>query len=275
VTRFPYSFDRVASVYDETRALPDQAVRRLASALGEIVQEGRLLEVGVGTGRLAIPLQTAGMTVVGTDVSGKMVQIGREKGLRNAILADAHHLPFTDKAFRTAMTSRVLHLLADWRLALSEICRVTKDRYCSVLERESAKPDLDAEYGKIVLGRGGDTGRPGLYERDLARYLAPDVTVEVGVFHGTEPADRTIEMLGRRVFSSQWAISEEVHREAIATLGERYAGTMVATKNDIEIAVWNITRLHDFLREPDKSDGDRPAPREPDRADGKGPRSWS
>src|SRR4030095_2484529 len=58
------SFARVAHCYDETRALPAEVmaavVARIAGELGPITSSPLLLEVGVGTGRIAAPLADAG-----------------------------------------------------------------------------------------------------------------------------------------------------------------------------------------------------------------------
>jgi SAM-dependent methyltransferase len=73
-----------ASVYDDVYAdlSPDEAVR----CLGELAGGGAVLELGIGTGRIAIPLTATGVTVDGIDASPEMVaQLRRKpggKGLR-------------------------------------------------------------------------------------------------------------------------------------------------------------------------------------------------
>ena len=70
--------DRIASVYDEwylARMDPGPAVELLA----ELAGEGRALELGVGTGRIAIPLTERGIHVTGVDASQAMVDRLREK----------------------------------------------------------------------------------------------------------------------------------------------------------------------------------------------------
>ena len=51
------SFDRAASFYDATRALTPEAMAAVQALLrSELQGRGRCLEIGVGTGRMALPL---------------------------------------------------------------------------------------------------------------------------------------------------------------------------------------------------------------------------
>ncbi len=70
--------DRIAGVYDDWFGLPtdtDQAVEFLAGMVGD----GPVLELGIGTGRIALPLVQRGIEVHGVDASEAMVAKLREK----------------------------------------------------------------------------------------------------------------------------------------------------------------------------------------------------
>ena len=69
--------DRVADVYDEWHAEldPSDAVAMLAA----LARSGRVLELAIGTGRIALPLAERGVEVHGIDVSDAMVAKLREK----------------------------------------------------------------------------------------------------------------------------------------------------------------------------------------------------
>jgi SAM-dependent methyltransferase len=70
--------DGIADVYDEWHAHPDDtdaAVERLAALAGG----GRVLELGVGTGRLALPLAARGVAIEGVDASAAMAARLRAK----------------------------------------------------------------------------------------------------------------------------------------------------------------------------------------------------
>jgi ubiquinone/menaquinone biosynthesis C-methylase UbiE len=124
------SFASIAAVYDAQRAHPPEVSAQIGQALVALVGRGApILELGVGTGRIAIPTAAAGGFMVGLDVSPEMLVVAAERAaaadVELALLrGDAQSLPFADGAFRAALAVHVLHLLPDWRLALAEIVRV-------------------------------------------------------------------------------------------------------------------------------------------------------
>jgi SAM-dependent methyltransferase len=71
--------DAVADVYDELfcRGLKD--AEPAAALLADLAAGGRVLELGIGTGRLALPLAALGVEVWGIDASTKMVERLRAK----------------------------------------------------------------------------------------------------------------------------------------------------------------------------------------------------
>jgi SAM-dependent methyltransferase len=68
--------ERIAEVYDERHDTFDEAAVRL---LAELARGGRALELGVGTGRVALPLTGRGVEVHGIDASPAMVERLRAK----------------------------------------------------------------------------------------------------------------------------------------------------------------------------------------------------
>jgi SAM-dependent methyltransferase len=64
----------------------------------ELSRNGRILELGVGTGRIALPMADAGLDVIGIDASGEMLDVLRAKKHAldvNAVFGDMAELPFT------------------------------------------------------------------------------------------------------------------------------------------------------------------------------------
>jgi len=72
--------ERIAEVYDELYAerFGEQA-EEIATALAGLARGGRALELGIGTGRIALPLQARGIEVQGIDSSAQMATKLRAK----------------------------------------------------------------------------------------------------------------------------------------------------------------------------------------------------
>lgn len=75
--------ERVADVYDEWYKPVDTAAE--VALLAELAGGGRVLELGVGTGRVALPLAAKGLDVQGLDASPAMVERMRAKPGGDAI----------------------------------------------------------------------------------------------------------------------------------------------------------------------------------------------
>lgn len=123
------SFDRVAGIYNATRGFPREAEAKIAGGLLALLPGGRprLLEVGVGSGRMAAPLAAAGVSVIGIDISAKMLGLLRERAPEvQALFAEAAHLPFRDGAFDGALFVHILHLVPDVSATVREAIRAVR-----------------------------------------------------------------------------------------------------------------------------------------------------
>jgi SAM-dependent methyltransferase len=123
------NFDRAADFYDATRDVGDEALAATLDVLREELRgRGRVLETGVGTGILALPLSERGLDLVGVDLSAPMMEklIQKAGGAMPFPLmrADATRLPLRDGSFGAAYARHVLHLIPNWRTAVAELCRV-------------------------------------------------------------------------------------------------------------------------------------------------------
>lgn len=82
-----YFGDQIAATYDETSAemFAAEAVEPAVQLLADLAGHGRALELGIGTGRLALPLARRGVPVCGIDLSRAMVARLRAKPGGDAI----------------------------------------------------------------------------------------------------------------------------------------------------------------------------------------------
>jgi SAM-dependent methyltransferase len=125
------SFDRAAESYDRTRAItPEASAAMTQLLLGELGNRSPCLEIGVGTGAVALPLHEAGVRMVGVDLAVPMLRKLIEKSGGDApfplVVADARSLPFDDGAFGGALARHVLHLIPNWEQAVAELARVVR-----------------------------------------------------------------------------------------------------------------------------------------------------
>src|SRR3954463_8594607 len=72
------------SAYDDIARLYDPWSRSVVEDVSFYVEEavrsgGPVLELGVGTGRIAVPVAAAGIEVVGVDTSAGMLEVARER----------------------------------------------------------------------------------------------------------------------------------------------------------------------------------------------------
>lgn len=146
-------FDRIAPQYDETREpLDAETLRGLLDAL-ERGGARRLLEVGVGTGRIARPLTDAGGSVVGIDASREMLTRARRKGLAGLVRGSAYRLPFHGASFDAVLFVHVLHVLDHPREALGEAARVGRSAVMALLaQRERVGGPEDPARREEVRG---------------------------------------------------------------------------------------------------------------------------
>jgi SAM-dependent methyltransferase len=123
------SFDRAADYYDKTRSLPAEYAEQVTDLLAAEIRVP-LLEVGVGTGRIALPLVERGIEVFGVDISKEMVDSFLAKDFDHSLLhvglGDATRLPFATDAFGSAVAVHVLHLIDQWRSLCEEVLRVVE-----------------------------------------------------------------------------------------------------------------------------------------------------
>jgi len=128
-------YDRISEVYDETRKpLSEGALDRVARVLRS---DGSriILEAGVGTGRIAGPLQDRGFDVIGVDLSRGMLSKAKAKGVTRLVLADFDNPPFNKKAFDAVLLAHVLHLLEDPAQTFEKLATVAMNEIAVFLRR--------------------------------------------------------------------------------------------------------------------------------------------
>lgn len=143
-------YDRAAGVYD-LYDLPMDVLGGVRGRRRRLLAhaEGRVLEVGVGTGR-NLDLYPDRVDVVGIDVSTGMLERARRRAASLQVTswvdleqADVRDLPFEDHSFDSAVATCVFCSVSDPVLGLREMSRVVKPGG-KVLLLEHVRPRLSA-----------------------------------------------------------------------------------------------------------------------------------
>ena len=217
-------FDRAVEYYDKTRSLSSASMDKLVPLIRRSVGDGPCLEIGVGTGRIALPLQEGGTDMVGLDLSQAMMQ----RLVHNAggelpfplVSADASSLPFVDDSFAAALAVHVLHLVPAWRRALEELGRVIRPSGALVIDigRQTQGPfrALLAEFAAAAKIPDRHRGVKDTDELDAAlagmgaSLMGTEVIEEVRY----ASYSKTIEALERGTYSITWAADQATRTEA-------------------------------------------------------------
>jgi ubiquinone/menaquinone biosynthesis C-methylase UbiE len=236
------SFDRAADYYDATRGYPpgvDNQVRDGIVRQAGLAPSARLLELGVGTGRIALPFIRAGYEYTGVDISREMMTRLRTKlaashdaGMRYRLVGgDVMRVPLASATFDAVVMVHVLHLVDDWRAVLDEARRLLRPGAPLVLADDNhivATPPTPPEqvfhaWSAILddLGVPPEQRRAravrGLDEQFVTYLRATGASVEHLnlVEYTDEPhtARETVAGYRERIFSSCWFIPDEVHAE--------------------------------------------------------------
>jgi ubiquinone/menaquinone biosynthesis C-methylase UbiE len=86
----------------------------------------RYLEVGCGPGDMAARVANElGIEVVALDLSPRMVELARERGV-DACVGDVQELPFADESFDCAVAAWMLYHVPDLDCGLAELARVLR-----------------------------------------------------------------------------------------------------------------------------------------------------
>ncbi len=220
-------FDWASSFYDETRKIPRSLLNQIIHVLDERINfssRTRLLEVGVGTGRLIIPIsmKIKHRMMLGIDISEEMVKkcLEKTKFAKNLYLlvCDGFNLPFSQK-FDIILTSHVLHLVGEHFKFL--------DSLFDVLMSNGVYINLEAYVNyqesipfKIFYNKLEELGYHRFFKADIVRreimvYLAKRdwIYEEINLSAKQEVTIyNLVRFIRNRVFSHQREIPEELYR---------------------------------------------------------------
>ncbi len=123
-------YDQSAAGYDAGHLATQRKYKVIERSLRGLLQRGRVLDLGCGTGRL-LDRNDSGR-VVGLDLSIEMLRLAHQKS-PSVLRADGHHLPFASASFDAVVAAQGVIRYMDSSQAFKEIHRVlTPGGRCAV-----------------------------------------------------------------------------------------------------------------------------------------------
>ncbi len=125
-------FSTVAPRYDFiTRTFSygmDKYWKRTGFANAQLPERPVVLDLAAGTGDFSLMVKEnyPGSRAVAVDITERMLQLARERGVAYAVCGDAGMLPFPDKSFDCVFVGYGLRNFPNLKVAVSEIERVTR-----------------------------------------------------------------------------------------------------------------------------------------------------
>ena len=255
-------FDRAADYYDRTRGFSAEAFDELLTVLvSDLGGRGRCLEIGVGTGLLALPLSEAGVAMVGADLARPMLEkLVQKAGGRTPfplVRADATALPFRDASLGCAVVRHVLHLIPRWAMAVSELARVLRPGG-RIVTIDGPFSDAGWELVHRFLSEaGGVPFAVGLQPED-EETLAAEISAHGGrlgnvtTIAETDPVTvgQFLDQMERGMHSWTWRVDEATRRRAVASVRvwaeERFGslGSAVADRSRITVRRYDLPGEH-------------------------------
>jgi ubiquinone/menaquinone biosynthesis C-methylase UbiE len=225
------SFDRAADYYDATRGLDPDLTNQVVQLLtDEMSGRGPCLEIGIGTGRLALPLVEAGIPITGIDVSDAMLKklTAKAAGVVSppVLRADATSLPFQHDAFGAAFACWVLHLIPQWRVVITELVRVVRAGGVILIELGGNNPHLIQEVrDTFLVAAGAKLEPPGTHDAAAVAHAMRALGASLRdlppiVDQREVTPEATVAILEAGVFSITWNIDSETRKRAARTTRE-------------------------------------------------------
>lgn len=244
-------YDDVAEYYDATRG-GEQRGNDVATELHRHLPDGDgpVLEIGVGTGVIALGLSSLGRTVIGVDVAPAMLARAQVRLGSGLVLGDARRLPLTDASMAHAVSVWVVHAVDPPEALFDEVARVLRPggRFLvcptnRIRDDDPIEPILDAMFDRATRLHPTWRRNP-IVAADIERWAARSGFVSHIETFGSRPWKTTtaeqIDAIGARAWPALQGLDdntfEAVTQPALEAL-RRLATSSITRRADVDIAV--------------------------------------
>jgi len=226
-------FGPVAEKYEDTRGVPPPFMQELIDDIIDttyLSDDKLVLDIGCGTGRFIREFVKQNISVVGIDISKKMLEVACvpqniDYPKLNYIVGDAVTLPFPNAVFNVHLAIHLFHLLPNWKQALTEGQRVLQSDGFLITGFVNS-PIRASRLYTMYNNRRNELGYPsvllGAHSSEVKGELKErGATLETHEFSTKTsiPLQYTLDCLEQRVFSSMWHnLPGVVHRQLMTEL---------------------------------------------------------
>ncbi len=226
------NFDRVAEVYDRTRAVPMETITILTREINNKLRTTfgsppyQILSLGIGSGRVETYLSSPNNHLFGIDISELMLKELKKKNMVENISilqADACNLPFRGK-FHLTIAVHVIHLIQYQEVFLNEIIRTSQMVIFGDVFTDAYQSKLYSYFLDILSTFGWIKKE----SKSISNYIETTMInqgFEVEEFSETINDFQThasiFESLQKRYFSWLWDVPEPIYQQAMKLLEQK------------------------------------------------------
>ncbi len=243
-----FVFDRAAHFYDETRGFPpreEKSIAALIAKAGNFTPLSHILEVGIGTGRIALPLSAHVGSVAGVDLSAGMLnRLIAKKAEENIHLAqaDVTRLPFKNGMFDAVIAAHIYHLVPNWIEGLHEAARVLKPGapLLNCWNNETGQNSINPLFKVFSTAVPQQAERRPAFKWDQygtfpeSQGWRRDGDTQIHTYSVLRSPQKFVEQQQARVWSSTWALTDEELARGIAALEAYIAANFDDPRQPVE-----------------------------------------
>ncbi|MHA1419338.1 MAG: class I SAM-dependent methyltransferase [Candidatus Heimdallarchaeaceae archaeon] len=223
------NFDRVAAVYDRTRAVPVEIIGILIRKINKELRTTfgsppyQILSLGIGSGRVEKDLSSTNNHLIGIDVSELMLkELKRKTNVESisVLQADACNLPFRGR-FHLTIAIHLIHLIQNLEKFLNEIARTSQIAVMGDVYTDAYQSKVYYYFLNILLTLGWEKQE----SMSLTSYLLTEMSKRGFVVEDfsetiltTQTHASILESIKKRYFSWLWDVPEKIYQNAIKLL---------------------------------------------------------
>ena len=125
-------WEKIAANYDKSSKFEEAYKLSIEKSKKVLESDYRVLEIACGTGIISLGIADKVNSVVGVDISPKMISIAKEKAIRLSVnnadfqIADGYYLQYKDNTFDAILLFNVVHIVKEPDTILTEAYRLLK-----------------------------------------------------------------------------------------------------------------------------------------------------